>query len=248
MQSKYTAETPEERQKRKQEIRRAAQKKYAERHPDRVHASHAKSDAKHAEQKRAYRRTHFAEIYARVRKWQLEHLDQVKASKQKYADAHLEQSRAYCAAHKEETRNRSARWLQEHREENRDHARQYRQEHPGECRAIVAAWLKDHPNAQSVYSRNRRARNAAAEGSSTIADIQTLWIKQNKCCAVPKCKYPISEHGKHKYHVDHIRALINGGSNWPANLQILCSTHNQQKHAADDIEWAQRMLGTLFVL
>jgi 5-methylcytosine-specific restriction endonuclease McrA len=246
MQSDYSEDSARETER--SESHRAASRKYREAHPDRIRASHAKYDESHAEQKRAYRKAHSKEIYARVRAWQAKHPEQVNASKRKYADAHEEESRVYRKAHRNEALERCARWLDNHREENRVRSREYYREHPEEARAARIAWLKAHPDAQGVYSRNRRARELAAPGSHTEADVRAIWERQQHKCAVPECTYPISGRGDNKFHVDHIVALCNQGSNWPDNLQILCRQHNIQKTDADDVEWAQRTMGTLFVL
>lgn len=41
-------------------------------------------------------------------------------------------------------------------------------------------------------------------------------------------------------HVDHIKALARGGSNWPSNLQLTCGPCNNRKRAIDPIEFARR--------
>jgi 5-methylcytosine-specific restriction endonuclease McrA len=57
---------------------------------------------------------------------------------------------------------------------------------------------------------------------------------------VPKCPYPISgQKGPDKFHLDHIRALVNGGSNNRSNLQILRRIHNLRKNKKDAVEWAE---------
>ncbi len=42
-----------------------------------------------------------------------------------------------------------------------------------------------------------------------------------------------------KGHLDHRVALVNGGSNWPNNLQWLCAPCNLSKGAKDEIVFAQ---------
>jgi hypothetical protein len=94
-----------------------------------------------------------------------------------------------------------------------------------------ARYVKENHDKILCDNRLRRARERNAEGTHTAEDVQAIWIRQGKKCAVPECCHPISDQkGKNKYHVDHIVALVNGGSNWPENLQILCAKHNMQKH------------------
>lgn len=96
-------------------------------------------------------------------------------------------------------------------------------------------------------SRKARARKSGAAGRHTSADVDAIWNRQKRRCAIIGCQELIAKDGVNKYHVDHIIALINGGSNGPDNLQILCKKHNMEKHTTDDIEWANRH-GLLFVL
>lgn len=82
---------------------------------------------------------------------------------------------------------------------------------------------------------NRRAREQAAEGRHSIADIRRLLEAQRFCCA--DCGKSI----KDGYHVDHVVPISKGGSNWPTNLQILCPTCNISKGDRDPIEHAQKI-------
>jgi HNH endonuclease len=100
-------------------------------------------------------------------------------------------------------------------------------------------WRDKNPETMAAMARNQRARRKQAPGKHTVEDIRNIWDRQQHKCAVPHCLYPISDQkGPHKYHVDHIKALMNGGSNWPKNLQILCGTHNRRKQAQDEFRWA----------
>lgn len=83
----------------------------------------------------------------------------------------------------------------------------------------------------ALHSRNRSARNRNATGTHTVSDIQNLLILQRKKCAV--CLTSIAK----GYHVDHIVAIFNGGSNDKYNLQLLCANCNCRKHAKDPIDF-----------
>lgn len=84
-------------------------------------------------------------------------------------------------------------------------------------------------------NRNRRATQRAAKGKHTLEDIALLMKKQRAKCAHPWCRKSL----KTNCNVDHIIALARGGSNDRQNLQLLCPTCNQKKHAKHPIDFAQ---------
>jgi hypothetical protein len=136
-------------------------------------------------------------------------------------------------------------WNAQNREHRLAYLREYYLTHKAEMDAATVEWRRNNPEKAAAINRKRKARNRNAEGSHTAEDIQAIWHRQGRKCAISGCTHPISSTGKHKYHVDHIRALINDGTNWPDNLQCLCSTHNLQKNRTDEYEFAQRH-GMLF--
>mgnify|MGYP001565145338 CR=1 FL=1 len=115
------------------------------------------------------------------------------------------------------------RWSKANPEKMRAYGRSYYQRNREHFRAKV---------------RNRYARQAAAKGRHTAADIQQILKAQRGCCAY--CREKLGK----KRHVDHILALANGGSNDPANLQILCGPCNLSKGTKHPLHFA-RELGML---
>jgi 5-methylcytosine-specific restriction endonuclease McrA len=98
-----------------------------------------------------------------------------------------------------------------------------------------AYYEQDKAGFIAKYIRAYRARKRGAEGRYTQEDIEKL-LKAQRC----KCAYCHTSL-RNGFHVDHIVALSNGGSNWPANLQLLCESCNLSKGAKDPIEFAQRL-------
>lgn len=107
--------------------------------------------------------------------------------------------------------------------------------HAEKARQDTRAWQKANPDRVRAIKRNREARRKSAEGCHTAADITRIYGLQGGKCAY--CKKKVGR----KYHIDHIVPLSKGGSNWAANLQILCQPCNQRKYASDPIEHAQKL-------
>ena len=95
-------------------------------------------------------------------------------------------------------------------------------------------WRDSNPEAVRANCHNRRAKKRNA-GSHTASDIANIRKMQKGKCAY--CRIRLAG----KYHVDHIIALVNGGSNYRSNLQVLCQPCNQTKHAKDPIVFAQSL-------
>jgi 5-methylcytosine-specific restriction endonuclease McrA len=91
------------------------------------------------------------------------------------------------------------------------------------------AYRAGTPEQQKVYRHIRRGREQNADGFFTSLDIKNLLLAQNSKCVY--CQIELITKGAGIYHVDHIMPLKLGGSNYPENLQLLCSTCNLSKSA-----------------
>lgn len=100
-------------------------------------------------------------------------------------------------------------------------------------------WAEKNSEKIAAHARNRRTRKMQADGSHTDAEILSLYSKQKGKCVY--CKTSLER----EYQADHIIALINGGSNYIENIQLLCPACNRSKGAKDPIEWAQEKHGLL---
>ena len=167
---------------------------------------------------------------------------------------------AHYAANPEKARAKASAWAKANRDKcNAAKKRQYAANgkkiravknawnaaHPEKARARALAWYYANKERVKAHVRNRKARIRSSDGHHTAEDIQKIWDRQKHKCAVKNCTHPIASSGKHKYHVDHIKPVIRGGSNDPFNLQLLCAPCNLKKHDKDEYEWAQEH-GMLF--
>lgn len=91
------------------------------------------------------------------------------------------------------------------------------------------------------YDRARYARERQAPGKYTEQDLQQIRVAQRDQCAL--CETSLSGKG----HRDHIVALVNGGTNFPSNIQLLCRGCNHRKAATDIAIYKQRWgVGSLY--
>lgn len=72
----------------------------------------------------------------------------------------------------------------------------------------------------------RRTKQYKAKGKYTQAHIEQIFKRQKGRCGNPYCKIKLTNKTR---HLDHKRALANGGTQWPHNLQWLCQPCNARK-------------------
>lgn len=126
---------------------------------------------------------------------------------------------------KECIKKRQLAWYASNKERNYFNGRRSKLADPAKAREYQAKHRNksEVKERQKIHNANRRARERNAQGEFTAKDICELMEKQNGCCN--HCGHNI----RHKYHIDHIVPLVNGGSNFPTNLQLLCPTCNTRK-------------------
>lgn len=123
------------------------------------------------------------------------------------------------------------------REDNIKRVNEWTKENPEKVRKNKKAWEQRNPEALVASAARRRAKQKSSQGSHNHHDIADIFKMQRGKCA--NCAADFPKTGKHRYHVDHIVAIANGGTNWPSNLQLLCPPCNRHKSAKDPIVWAQ---------
>lgn len=187
---------------------------------------------------------------AQSKAWKAANRDKVNASERKRREQNPDYFKEYYRVNAERIKARvrgyylvdpepARRRVKEWREQNLDRALANRDAHYKANKELikqrVRAWNKANPEATRARGRNYRARLYAAEGTHTAADIKALYVKQAGLCVY--CPALLGDN----YHVDHIKALARGGSNWPSNLQLTCARCNNHKRATDPAEFARRL-------
>lgn len=107
----------------------------------------------------------------------------------------------------------------------------WRAENPGYGRI----WRQANPERNAAYSRNYLARKSNALGHHTVQDVEAQLAAQKGKC------YWCNTRVGNDYHVDHVVPLSRGGSNWPSNLVIACSTCNLSKQDKLPMDFAGRL-------
>ena len=112
---------------------------------------------------------------------------------------------------------------------------EWRKKNLERLRALEVEWRKANPDTVRANKNRRRARKLAAEGTHSRGDLVRIRKDQRDRCAA--CREKLRGGGE----ADHILALVNGGSNWPSNIQFLCQSCNRSKKDRDPIIFMRGM-------
>jgi len=171
---------------------------------------------------------------AYLKVWYAANRDEKLAKDRAYHAAHRDQAlatmRRYREDHVEEKAVADHRYYQSHRDEIAAYYQTWRDEHAEEKRLYDHEYHKAHPEESRAYNRNRRARERAAPGSHSAADIVAQRERQRGRCFYCGTRLNGDQ------HVDHVTPLVLGGSNGPENLVVTCPRCNLSKgpkHPAD---------------
>lgn len=98
----------------------------------------------------------------------------------------------------------------------------YRAQNRANYRRNGHKWRNNQPSELAARSANKQAAKLGVEGTLTAGDVERLWSKHPNCASCGRGR-----------GLDHIRAMTNGGTNTPDNIQNLCAPCNQAKHKWD---------------
>lgn len=107
--------------------------------------------------------------------------------------------------------------------------REYRAANPDRIRATKRRTYEATYDKILARNRKRRAQERDAPGGHTVEDIVDIRRLQGDRCAI--CSKALKGRGQ----VDHIIALVKGGSDDRSNLQLACGPCNSRKRDKDPI-------------
>lgn len=126
---------------------------------------------------------------------------------------------------KECKRRENAAWYARNAEESNERGKAWREANPERMSELNRLWRERNPDRNRALHARRRAREAAAPGVYTEADVRQRYEAQHGRCHW--CQKKVGG----DYHVDHVIALAQGGSNGPENICIACVRCNLSKGA-----------------
>ena len=198
-----------------QEIKKAADKKWAAENPDRVKANKARYAERHKE-----------ELKVRYKKnaqaWQKANPEKVKEIRRKFESENVERMKivrkAWRLANKEKVKATQAKTRAKNLEK---------------CKQAQKRWMAEHPERNRIYTQNRNARKKANGGQLSHGLVEKLFKLQNGKC--PCCKQPLGD----DFELDHRMPLALGGAHEDSNMQLLRAACNQSKHMKHPVDFMQ---------
>lgn len=143
--------------------------------------------------------------------WRLEHREQYNATQARWRAAHPETALAKGRA-----------WRTSNIEKSRAFTRKWSSNNKDKVKAKRERWARENRARVSLYTQERRAREAGASGTTSPAQLQARIDYYGGCCYI--CRDPFTA-------IDHVIPLKLKGTNWPANLRPICKACNSAKGA-----------------
>jgi hypothetical protein len=151
---------------------------------------------------------------------------------------HLENVRQWQKENPDKHRENARRWQKENPDKVRESVRRWQKANPEKVRERVRRWMKANPDKVRERGRkNAQKRRAnkedAPKGFIPKSVFPLLKIVQDGKCY--SCGRSLPKRGG--CHLDHIKALKNGGADALYNLAAQCRSCGSSKHKSDVAEW-----------
>ena len=153
-------------------------------------------------------------------------LEKKREDRSKHRDRFREENRRRRQNHLEEERERIRAYQEKNREKYREQSKAYHTTNREKHNEQMGIYRRNNLEAFAVREANRRAHKAKAGGSFTRQEWHDLCVYYDFTCLRCGRQAPEIE-----LTVDHVVPLSQGGRNSIDNLQPLCRTCNNSKHA-----------------
>lgn len=158
------------------------------------------------------------------RVWVQNNREHIREYNRRRRAANPERARELDRARYEKRKPKHKEWLSKNKDRRaawgRKYYAEYRQKYPERCNAYCRKWYQTHKHVARARRLRRRAAELGAAGTATATQIAWRWDMWGSCCWI--CGRPAVE-------TDHVRPLIDGGSNHPANLRPACRACNTKR-------------------
>jgi 5-methylcytosine-specific restriction endonuclease McrA len=193
---------------------------------------------KEKEKSAAYRKLNPEKVSELKKRCRLKKLEEYKEKRKIYYWKNPEilraKSRAYALENKETLKEKNKIYREKNKARLSQRTKLYTDEQKAAASKRACQWAKKYPEKVQIRGNNRRARKKLAAGKPSKDIYDKLMILQKGTCVC--CRVSLKDV---KVHIDHIVPLSKGGTNDDLNMQLLCQTCNNRKHAKHPIDFMQ---------
>lgn len=188
---------------------------------------------------RAYREANREKIAEQKKAYHEANREKRAEYQKTYREANREKIAEYKKAYQEDNREKIAKYKKAHYEANREEIEEKHKAYREANRELLAekqrVYNAANPEKARAHGHNRRARKRNAEGSHTAAQVSARFAAHGDSCVYCGSKEDL--------HVEHMKPLSKGGSNWASNIAPACAKCNLSKNdkwGAELLRWIEQ--------